>query len=476
MDDTAAHMSVAEWPSVPSPARRGLAWGRRWAGFAVAAAALPLLTLILIPLRDSVALESVLLLYLLAVVVVAVVGGIWPAVAASVASLLLANFFFTTPYHTLVVNQRDSIIALLVFLLVAATVSVTVDLAIRSRVAAARSSTEAEVLSRFTAEPVGDVSVHAVLDQVRHSFGMRSVALLRHDDGQERVAAAVGPPVSGNPAISVPTAGGMRLVADGEELFAEDRRLLTRLAATAARAWEGQQLATEAAEARELAEIDRLRTALLAAVGHDFRTPLSGIKAAVTSLRQHDVTWTPTDQEELLATIEESTDRLDDLIANLLAMSRLQAGELSATPEPVALDEVVAQALISLHATNIELGVPDNLPFVLADAGLLERAIANVVANAGQFSRPEQPIRIEARIAAEQHVTLRVIDTGPGVSPSDWDRMFLPFQRLGTAPSGGHGLGLAIARGFAEVTGGTLTPSATPGGGLTMTFTLPVAT
>jgi K+-sensing histidine kinase KdpD len=434
-----------------------------------------LLTAVLVPLRDALALESVLLLYLLTVVVVALVGGIWPAVAAALGSLLVANFFFTTPYHTLVVNQRDSIVALVVFLLVAATVSATVDLAIRSRVAAARSRTEAETLSRFTAEPVGDTSVHAVLDQVRHTFGLNAVALLQRSSGYEHIAAAVGPPVGGRPTISIPAGGEMRLVADGEHVFAEDHRLLTRLAATAARAWEGQHLVGEAAQARELAEVDRLRTALLAAVGHDLRTPLSGIKAAVTSLRQHDITWTPRDQEELLATIEESADRLDDLIANLLAMSRLQAGAMSATRKPVALDEVVARAMISLHPENVRVDVPDDLPLILTDAGLLERAIANVVTNACHFSPPTQTVRIDAQADPNGEVRLSIIDKGPGVPREDWERMFTAFERLDERSDGGHGLGLAIARGFTEATAGTLTPSETAGGGLTMTFTLKAA-
>jgi K+-sensing histidine kinase KdpD len=193
----------------------------------------------------------------------------------------------------------------------------------------------------------------------------------------------------------------------------------------------------------------------------------------VTSLQQHDVTWSPADQDELLATIEESADRLDDLIANLLAMSRLQAGAMLAVPTPVALDEVVARALISLHRDNVVVEVPDDLPLINADAGLLERAIANVVTNACQFSPDGHPVRIHARADPDSLVRLTVSDSGPGVPATDWERMFTPFQRLGETSDGGHGLGLAIARGFTEATGVTLTPAETPGGGLTMTFTLP---
>jgi K+-sensing histidine kinase KdpD len=350
---------------------------------------------------------------------------------------------------------------------------VTVEVATRYRIAAVRSQSETEVLSRLTTEPVSDDSLMAVLEVVRESFGMESVALMERQGDTDHVAAYAGRPLHGNPVISVPARDGMRLVAEGPELFAEDRKLLTRLAAAAARAWEGQQLAGEAAQARQLAEIDRLRAALLAAVGHDLRTPLAGIKAAVSSLRQHDVTWSQAEENELLETIEESADRLDELIANLLAMSRLQAGALSVDVRPVVLQEVVAKALVGVPVDVVVLDVPDDLPLVLADPGLLERVIANLVDNARRFSPSGVPVRVTAW--ADDFAYLRVADSGPGVPDADWDRMFTPFQRLGDQRSEtGVGLGLAIARGFSEATGGSLVPSSTPGGGLTMTVQLPL--
>jgi two-component system, OmpR family, sensor histidine kinase KdpD len=448
---------------------------RRWTGFGIVAAGLPGLTAILIPLRGTLALGSVLLLYLLVVVVVALTGGIAPAVAAALASVLLANYFFTTPYHTLVVDQRDSIIALVVFIFVAVTVSVTVEVAMRHRTAAARSRSEAEVLSRVTAEPVTDTSLVAVLDEVRDSFGMDSVALFEHHGYHENVVAVSGRTPRGQPAISITAGNGLRLVAEGPDLFAEDRRLLTRPANAAARAWEGQQLAGEAAQARQLAEIDRLRAALLAAVGHDLRTPLTGIKAAVTSLRQRDVTWSRAETDEFLATIDESADRLDDLIANLLAMSRLQAGALSVSLRPTALDEVVARALIGVPDDEvIVVAVPDDFPLTPVDPGLLERVIANLVDNARRFSPPGTPVRVDAD-NRDGAVRLHVIDPGPGIPTADRERIFAAFQRIGDRSSGGGvGLGLAIARGFTEAMDGTLVPSPTPGGGLTMTVTLRV--
>jgi K+-sensing histidine kinase KdpD len=454
-------------------ARSGLPASRRWAGLLLAGVGLPLVTVLLVAVRDSLALESVLLLYLLAVVVVSVVGGVLPGMATAVASFLLANFFFTTPYHTFVVDQRDSVIALIVFIGVALTVSITVNLAERRRVAAARSRAEAEILSRLASEPVTDSSAAAVLHQIQTTFGMTSVGLLLRDGCDEQVVASVGPPLRGDAVRSVPVGGGLRLVAEGPEPFAEDRRMLDRLAAAAARAWEGQQLAGEAAQARQLADVDRLRAALLAAVGHDLRTPLAGIKAAVTGLRQPDVAWTPPERDELLQTIEESANRLDDLIANLLAAGRLQAGTLSAVLSPVTLDEVVARALLDLHTDDVAVDVADSLPLVLADAGLLERVVANLVANARRFSPAAGKVRLEAE-HTDNSVRLRVIDHGPGVPETDWDTMFAPFQTLHDR-SAGAGLGLAIARGFTEAMHGTVEPSTTPGGGLTMTVTLRVA-
>ncbi|GAA3096328.1 hypothetical protein GCM10010530_21490 [Kribbella aluminosa] len=446
---------------------------RLWTGLGLVVGCLPALTLVLVPVRDSLALESILLLYLLLVVLIAVTGGILPGVVAALGSVLLANFFFTAPYHTFAVEQRDSIIALVVFVIVAVTVSVTVDLATSRRIAAARSRSEAEVLSRITSEPMTGDALGAVLDEVRDTFGMVSVALLGRRGETDQVLALAGPPLRGSPVISVPARDGLRLVAEGPELFAEDRKLLSRLAGAAARAWEDRQLAGQAAQARQLAEVDKLRSALLAAVGHDLRTPLSGIKAAVSSLRQSDVDWSPEEQRELLETIEESADRLDDLIANLLAMSRLQAGALSVDRRPLVLDEIVGKALVGMPRDAVVVDVPDDLPLVLADAGLLERVIANLVDNARRYST--DAVRVGASNDGDA-VRVTVVDTGPGVPAEDFARMFTPFQRLGDNPAdGGVGLGLAIARGFTEAMSGALTPSPTSGGGLTMTVTLPVA-
>jgi two-component system sensor histidine kinase KdpD len=456
----------ARWQS-----RRRSSWG-----LAAAVAGLAATTGLLVPARDGFSVASVALLYLLPVVASAAVGGVWPALGAAVAADLLVNFFFVPPYHTLVVESRDNVVALVVYVLVAAAVAVAVDAAARQRAAAARRTMEAALLAAITAEPVAGNSLTRLLGQVRTSYHMDTVALAEVLADSERTIEQVGPGPAGRPSMTADAGTGLRLIAWGPPVFAEDRSALIRLAAAAGRTLENQRLADEAARARELAQIDRLRAALLGAVGHDLRTPLASIKAAISSLRQPDVAWDADDEAELLATVEESTDRLSDLVESLLSLSRLQAGALSVQACPVPLDAVVAQALMQTPTgdTPVEVDVPDDLPMAYADPGLLERVVANLVANAAKASPPGQPILLHGR-ARGGHVELRVIDRGPGIPVDDRERIFTPFQRLDDHATAGLGLGLAIAKGFTEAMDGTLSASDSPEGGLTMTISIPVA-
>lgn len=229
---------------------------------------------------------------------------------------------------------------------------------------------------------------------------------------------------------------------------------------------------TQAARERELAETDRTRSAILASVSHDLRTPLASIKVAVSTLRQPDIDWTVQERTELLATIEDGSDRLDTVISNLLAMTRIQRGGLLVRLQPVMLDEVVARALLSLggQAGQVAVDVPEDLPTVVADPDLLERAVANLVANALRFDPDDT--QVSARTTGQQ-VEIVVVDHGPGVPPDRWAEMFTAFRRLDDREGHtGSGLGLAIAHGFCAAMGGTLTAAETPGGGLSMTIGL----
>jgi two-component system sensor histidine kinase KdpD len=450
-------------------------------GWGLALLGPPLLTYLLSLAREHLGLTSDLLVFLSLTVGVALVGGLWPAVVAAIAGFLLLNWFFTPPFHTWNIAEAQNALALLVFVAVAVAVASVVDVAARRTRQAARSSAEAETLSLLATSVLrGENALPALLQRVREMFGVPSVTLLeRIGDGWVTVG-ATGPDPVGRPEdaeVRASVSDTYVLAVHGRVLPAADRRVLSAFASQAAAALEWQRLADEAAKARSLAEGNKIRTALLAAVSHDLRTPLASIKASVSSLRQSDVDWDPADEAELLATIEESADRLDGLIANLLDMSRLQTGALNPLAREVALDEVVAPALAAVPPGRIEVDVPETLPAIIADPGLLERALANVVENAVRHS--DKPVLLtagELRFGrGPGRVELRVADYGPGVPDAVKERMFAPFQRLGDVPKGsGVGLGLAVARGFVEAIGGTLEAEDTPGGGLTMVFSLKI--
>jgi two-component system sensor histidine kinase KdpD len=295
--------------------------------------------------------------------------------------------------------------------------------------------------------------------------------------GWHAVAHSGEPPVArpSDADTEVPVAETLSLALRGRSLPATDRRVLGAFAAYAAVALEQQRLAAEAEAARPIAEADRMRTALLAAVSHDLRTPLASAKAAVTSLRSSDIKWGQEDRDELLATADESLDRLAHLVDNLLDMSRLQAGALSVFPRPAGLDDIVARALDDLGTPRaaVKVDIPDSLPEVRVDPAILERVIVNLTQNALRYSPAGTPPLLAASTLGDR-VELRVVDRGPGIPRAQQDRMFVPFQRLGdTDNTTGVGLGLALSRGLTEAMGGTLDPEETPGGGLTMTLSLP---
>lgn len=220
-----------------------------------------------------------------------------------------------------------------------------------------------------------------------------------------------------------------------------------------------------------LAETDRLRTAILQAVSHDLRAPLGAAKASVTAILGTELG--KADQRKLLAGANRSLDRLTRLVANLLDLSRLQAGAMPMALQPTDASEVVAQSVTGVDPRRVSVQIPDALPPVQADPGLLERALANLVENA--LKHANSAVTVDAKHHGAD-VRIRVIDHGRGIPPSDRDRMFVPFQRGGdTTVTEGTGLGLALCRGVVEAMGGDLTPETTPDGGLTMVVTLPVA-
>lgn len=423
---------------------------------------------------------DVIVAYFLVTVLSAVIGGLGPALLAAAASGAQLNFFFTEPLHSLAIAQPPDVITVVGMVLVAVTVAVVVDRAARRAAEAARVGTEAAMLASaartvLTASGTGADPLRQLLTLLQEAFALDSVALLHRTDGSWTAAAAVGVQPCERPDdadAEVRIADDVRLAIRGGPLAAHHRRVLEAVAGQAVLALRQQHMASTADQARRRAEATELRTALLSAVGHDLRTPLTSIKAAVGSLRDPGLRLDARDTADLLATVEESADRLRALVDNLLDSSRLAAGAVVVDRRPVGYDEVVARALSTLDNTRgITVDVDEHLPRVLADPGLLERVIANVVDNA--LRHAGAPVELRASAHADR-VELRVVDYGPGLPRGGAETAFASFQRFTTA-GGGVGLGMAVAKGFADAMDGTITAEDTPGGGLTISVSLPAA-
>lgn len=460
------------------PRRRagGLPRRRQVAGWISAVVLLVLTTALLAATREHHGLPSVLLLSTLVVVVVAVVGGIYPAVATAIAAFLLADWYFTRPIHTWKIDEGEHLVGLLVFVVVAVIVSVVMAVAARRTADAQRARSEAEILAGVAATVTAEDPMHLLVAHLRTSFGLDAVSILRRSDEGWLVETSSGADPATRPEhadLVDELAPGVLLALRGRELTSDDRRVLVAFGAQLSGALERSQLSREAASASALAKANELRAALLQAVSHDLRTPLAAIKASVSSLRQPDVEWDDAHRDDFLAAIEEEADRLTTLVANLLDMSRLEAGVIHPQLRAVGYDEVVPAAVWGLGdaAARVDVEVSESLAPVLADPALLERVVANLVDNAVTASPPGARVRVVAR-EVDGRVVLQVIDRGPGIPPVERARVVEPFHRTGDARSPtGVGLGLAVASGFVDAMQGDLVLDDTPGGGLTAIVT-----
>lgn len=465
--------------SVRAPWRFGPELGRRRTalGWALAVVGTAVLTAVLhvTPAWHDLPLE--VLLYLLLTVGTALVGGVWPAVAAAVLGSTTINWFFTPPVHTLTISDPENLVALAVFLLVAVAVSSVVHLSERRAAAAREAQREAAALAASAESLLGERDqLPAVLRQVVEFFGVDSAAVVRRPtvrDPWQVLAATSGFDVAAvrDASVRAPVDDTTSLVLVGRVVSAQDRRLVSAFAVRVGAILRREELVRLADAGRALAKDNRARTALLAAVSHDLRTPLASIKAAASSLRQPDVVFGEEDRADLLETIEESTDRLTVLVTNLLDMSRLQSGAVVPRLAAVHLDEAVTAAAALLPGGGrVRLSMDAGLPPASADPGLLDRVLANVLENALRHSGGEVVV---AASATADRVQVRVVDRGVGVPEGAKEAIFAPFQRFGDAPRGtGVGLGLAVARGLVEALGGTIAAEDTPGGGLTVVLDL----
>ncbi|MBC9733356.1 DUF4118 domain-containing protein [Nocardioides marmotae] len=460
---------------------------RRTAGFLFSVLAPTLVSLVLWWTHDWHGLTTESMVLMAVVVATALIGGLVPAVVAALVSGLLLNFLFVSPTYVLTIDEPENVLALALFVLVGVAVATVVDTAARQTHQARRARAEADALT---------VLAHSMLNATDDPSGLlRSACEVFNADGAAIIRRAEDPSGGAGPCADPCLAshgttpsdiGQAGMVADidegtvlalhGSGLPASQRGLLTAYAAYARVLLERRAATAAEVERLRLSEVDRTRTALLAAVSHDLRSPLAAVKLAADSLSASDVAWTEADRAEFVAVIKEATERLISLVDNLLDMSRIHTSSISAAVDEVPLAAAIRATLAGLAGSErIRVDV-DAAYTVLADPGLLDRVVANVCENALNYTPAHAGITVDAAPVDDRRLALRIADTGPGVQGHEHDRLFSPFQRLGDVPgSDGVGLGLAVARGLLEAFGGTITAEDTPGGGLTFVLELPRA-
>lgn len=494
--DIDVHMVTHPWAPRSLPRRVPGLLGRTRTGLGfVLAVLLPILATALMSLGPELNLATHVLVHLTGVIAVAFIGGLWPAVVAAILDSLLINYFETGPVGTFSIDDPQNLFALGVFLGVAVAVSLVVGIsAKRSREATLARAEAATLADLARGALLADDTVGAFLEKVRETFRVRSAGLFTRGAaaGQEewelKAYAGDAPPLPpGTPDSSAETTeladSLTALVVSGRTLTAGERRLLSAHGAHLLLLQQRQALRRSLEQTTKLAEGNKIRTAILRAVSHDLRTPLAGIKLAVTALQRQHARLPEEVRAEMLQTIDSYSDRLDALIGNLLDMSRISSDAIAPHTAPVTWRDAIEDSLRGISAGRLRVELAPNLPAVDADLGMLERVIANIVENALKYA-PDSDVVILGPSSASVAGTvngrpcgeLRIVDHGQGVPAADVIAMFQPFQRLDDAPEGlGIGLGLAVAKGFTEAMGGTLTAEPTPGGGLTMIIRLPLS-
>jgi two-component system sensor histidine kinase KdpD len=445
-------------------------------GAVTAAAALP----------AGVSTTTAALLYVLAVMGAAAFAGFWAGLAASVLSFLALNVFFTPPFHTLNVGKVEDLVALLVFLVVSATVGALLSSALAERTRAERREREARLLHHLgtrllAGEPIGDV-LRSVASGVEVLFALEHCEITTDLPGEER---SPGGRADDGRAEFFPLVakgreeGRIVIVTDPSRppLADHERDVIRTLAGQIGLALEGVRLAKEAESARVEADASQARAALFSSVSHDLRTPLASITASVTSLLGEDARFDHKDRSELLETIRHEAERLNRLVGNLLHLSRIRAGGLTPAKTPAAIDEVIEgvvgrlQPVLAGH--HVRLALRDDLPEIPMDVIQIDQVLTNLLENAAKFSAPGSEITVYAA-RWQDVVSVRVTDRGPGVPPEELEQVFEPFYRADGDSGPGAGLGLAIARAIVEAHGGRIWIEGAPGGGAAVLFELPI--
>jgi two-component system sensor histidine kinase KdpD len=468
--------------------RRPMRPVRPWVGVAIAIAAPVCATLLALPFSDASDEAAAASLYLLAVVVAAALGGLWSGLAASVLSFLGLNFFFTEPEHTFRVGKTQDLVALLVFLLVASIVGALLARALEERARATERERQAALLNYIATkllapEPLerrlGDLATALLdpFDLVRCELRARvlddelTVARERSGAPGERITVPMLAAKEPSGTLSAVRREG------APDLAASDRELLEACGRQISVALERARLDAEVEAARVASEASQMRAALFSSVTHDLRTPLASIKASVTSLLDEDVAHERPQELELLQTVLHETDRLNQLVGNILDLARVRAGSLVPAKELGSIEEVLESVLHrmqrGLERVSLRVLVRPDLPDVMMDPVQIDQVLTNLMENAIRFSPPGAELQI-AVVPWRDGVQVRISDRGPGIPPEERERVFEPFYRGASADgTGGSGLGLAIARAVILAHGGRIRIEGSPSGGASVVFDLP---
>ena len=443
--------------------------GRLLVPIAASTAAITIVTAAIALLDDHVPVLSLGVLYVFAVLPVAVLWGLWFALPLAVACMLAFNFFFLPPTHTFTLREGENWFALAVYSATAVVVSELAARARRRAAAAEQRERESALLAELATELLRGRDIQDELAEI----GTRAAEVL----GVTEATIELGVPGRGRAGYPLEVAdrrvGTIYVPAGAEPSLAVRNRFLPALAALLAVAVERERLEREAVEAETLRRSDLVKTALLRAVSHDLRSPLTGIRTAVGALLNDQLELTELDRRELLETIDVDSERLSRLVGDLLDLSRLEAGGAAPAPEVWALDDLVRAAVDSVGARG-RVQVAGERPLVSVDPAQIQRVLANLIENAVKFS-PQTGV-VHVRITAtRKEAIVRVVDQGPGLPEAELERVFEPFYRRAGDDRAGAGLGLAIARGFAQANGGRIWAESRPEQGATFALALPVA-
>jgi two-component system sensor histidine kinase KdpD len=447
-----------------------LPWRRRLWGWLLGAVVFASVTLLMLAQREEFALQNVLLVYLSIAAVVAWIGGIWPALTAALVGFVLGNYLFTPPLRTWTIANPADVFALIAFVFLAGLIGFLVGTAARRSSEAATAKAEAETLVGLIGAG-GEGSAPKLIERLQVALDAHGVTLFDPGGGFPKpiVTAGDNPPQTPDAADRTVVVGGVTVAVAGGPLDAVDERILAATATELRAVIDRAEMANHVAEVGALEKANELRTALLRAVSHDLRSPLSAIQASVTSILQEDVQWPPEDQKEFLQTISEETERLNRVVSDLLDAGRLETGTVQVQKRPTGIEDVVSTVATAFRVQGHRLSMDTEveLPDVLTDPALLERIVENLVRNALDHSLPETPVRVTAGMVGDR-IDLRIIDRGSGIDPDTRQMIFEPYRSLDDSHMAGVGLGLAVAKGLADALGHQITVDDTPGGGTTM--------